>query len=269
MPPKINRIGQRFGQLTVISEAERAGKNTVWLCRCDCGTETLVMAGNLTSGGSTSCGCYRRANLVGQVFGFLTVVEESGRTAKGAIEWLCKCSCGSTVNRDSTTLRLGRTTSCGCSSRSRTHGRTHGQTGTPLYRRWQAMIQRTSNSSHPFYEYYGGRGIKVCDRWRESFEAFAADMGPSFSPDLELDRIDTNGDYEPSNCRWATRTQQARNARSNRRLTFRGHTMTVSEWAETLGLNASTIRARLNKHGWPVERALTTGVSLDALSRLD
>lgn len=264
MPPKINRIGQRFGQLTVISQAESAGKNTRWLCRCDCGTDTVVHTGNLTSGGSTSCGCSRRAALVGQVFGLLTVIEESGRTAKGNIEWLCRCSCGNTVTRDSTSLRLGRTTSCGCSSRSRTHG----QTGTPLYRRWQAMLARTNSPSHSFYGYYGGRGIKVCERWR-SFEAFAADMGPSFSPGLELDRIDTDGDYEPSNCRWATRTQQARNMSSNRRLTFRGHTMTVSEWAEVLGLKASTVRSRLNKHGWSVERALTTGASLDALSRLD
>ncbi|MEU5323033.1 hypothetical protein AB0G67_40715 [Streptomyces sp. NPDC021056] len=130
------------------------------------------------------------------------------------------------------------------------------------------MLRRTSSPSHQFYAYYGGRGITVCERWRESFEAFASDMGPSFSPGLELDRIDTDGNYEPSNCRWATRTQQARNVRSNRKITFRGHTMTVSEWAELLGLKASTVRSRLNKHGWPVERALTTGASSNALSRL-
>jgi hypothetical protein len=134
----------------------------------------------------------------------------------------------------------------------------HGQHGTPLYGRWHGMRQRTSNPRHRYYSNYGGRGITVCDRWN-SFENFAADMGPTFSPELELDRIDNDGPYSPENCRWATRRQQQRNRRGNRILTLAGRSQSVADWADELGVKANTLHARLYK-GWPVERVLTEGV---------
>jgi hypothetical protein len=130
------------------------------------------------------------------------------------------------------------------------------------------MIDRTSNPDNRNFHHYGGRGITVCERW-QSFENFAADMGPTFSPELTLDRIDNDRGYEPGNCRWATRAEQNRNQRRNRYVTWRGRTMVLTDWADLLGLNFDTVRKRLDKHGWPVERALSAGADPDVLSRLD
>lgn len=236
----------------------------MWLCRCDCGTEIAVQRTNLTSGRSASCGCSRRIQTAGEIFGLLAVVREAGHVASGGVAWLCKCRCGTEVVRSVTDLRSGRAKSCGCAKLSRTHG----QTGTRLYIRWAGMIQRTTNPNHDHYEYYGGRGISVCRRWSESFEAFAADMGPTFSPQLEIDRIDPDGNYEPGNCRWATRSQQVRNTRRTKHLTFRGRTMALADWSALLGIKPSTLSKRVTQLGWSTERALTTSVSHEALAQL-
>ncbi|MGP3738010.1 HNH endonuclease signature motif containing protein (plasmid) [Streptomyces sp. GDS52] len=263
--PKKNLTGQRFGQLVVLGEGQRRASGVImWLCRCDCGTEVAVQRTNLTSKRSTSCGCSRKIRAAGETFGLLTVVKEVGHVASGGVAWLCRCQCGTEVVRAVTDLRSGRAKSCGCAWLTRTHG----QTGTPLYSRWNGIIQRTTNPNDSHYKWYGGRGISVCHRWRESFEAFAADMGPTFSPDLEIDRIDPNGNYEPSNCRWATRSEQARNTRRNKRLTFRGQTMVLTDWANLLGIKPATLSRRVSQLGWSVERALTTGASPEALARV-
>lgn len=125
------------------------------------------------------------------------------------------------------------------------------------YRSWLAMRQRCSNRRTVGWADYGGRGIKVCPRWQQSFAAFLADMGPKPSVKHSIDRKDTNRDYTPENCRWATKLDQARNCRSNRYVTFRGQTMCLSAWAEKTGLSESVIRARLNL-GWSVKKTLTT-----------
>jgi hypothetical protein len=122
---------------------------------------------------------------------------------------------------------------------------------------WEHMIRRCTEPSHPAWDRYGGRGIKVCDRWLESFAAFAEDMGPKLDPALTLDRIDNDAGYEPGNCRWATRTQQMRNMSRNRLLTIDGETMPVSAWAERSGVNRSTIFARIYK-GWAPKAAVFT-----------
>lgn len=129
------------------------------------------------------------------------------------------------------------------------------------------MIQRCGNPNSKRYADYGGRGITVCERWK-SFAGFAEDMGPTFSPELSLDRIDNDGNYEPGNCRWATVVEQARNKRNSHRVTFLGQTKTIAEWSELLGLHYDTVHTRLGKQGWPVERALTTGVDPQVIARL-
>ncbi|RSN55599.1 hypothetical protein DMH12_15385 [Streptomyces sp. WAC 04229] len=131
-------------------------------------------------------------------------------------------------------------------------------TRTPLYRTWRNMLNRVTNPNVKAYPYYGGRGITVCERWLR-FENFYADMGPTYREDLSLDRIDTNGNYEPGNCRWVTMDEQARNKRSNVRLTFHGHTLIMSEWAERIGIPYSRLAYRVSK-GWPHERALTENI---------
>jgi hypothetical protein len=119
------------------------------------------------------------------------------------------------------------------------------------------MKQRCNYAKTPGYENYGGRGITVCQKWLTSFEAFYQDMGPRPSDKHSLDRIDTNGHYEPGNCRWATWGEQQNNTRHNVRLTFRGETLTAAQWAARTGMSAFTIYARVER-GWPVERILTT-----------
>jgi hypothetical protein len=125
------------------------------------------------------------------------------------------------------------------------------------------MVHRCSSPNDKDYANYGGRGIAVCDRWMElggqGFLNFVADMGATYEPGLTLDRIDTNGNYEPGNCRWATPSQQTRGRRNTRRLTFRGETKPIAEWCEELGVSYSAVKYRLSR-GWSVERALTSPV---------
>lgn len=125
------------------------------------------------------------------------------------------------------------------------------------YRSWLAMRQRCSNRRTVGWAVYGGRGIRVCDRWQNSFAAFLEDMGPKPSDAHSIDRRDPDGDYTRDNCRWATRLTQARNCRNNRYVTFDRRTLCVSEWAEVTGLSANLIRARLNL-GWSPRKTLTT-----------
>lgn len=201
-----------------------------------------------------------KTDLTGQRFSRLLVIAEAGRKDR-KVMWLCRCDCGNETTVRAYYLRSGHTTSCGCYNRERIveGNRTHGQSDTRLYKTWRSMVRRATEPTYPDYPQYGGRGISVCDEWRESFEAFARDMGPTYSEGLTLDRINNNGNYEPGNCRWATATEQARNKRSNRLLTFNGKTMPMSAWAEHTGIRRNAIQSRLG-NGWSVERALTEPV---------
>jgi len=124
----------------------------------------------------------------------------------------------------------------------------------PEYRSWTRMRTRCLNPRFPAYAYYGGRGIRICDRWN-SFQAFLSDMGPRPSPGHGLERLDNNGNYEPENVVWETMERQSRNRRSNIRLTYNGKTLCLSEWSSILGIQWATLRARLRK-GWTVEHTL-------------
>jgi len=133
----------------------------------------------------------------------------------------------------------------------------HGKAGTKTYRCWADMKTRCNNKNHRAYKSYGGRGIKVCEEWRHSFDSFYLDMGEAPTKNHTIERIDNNGNYEPLNCKWASRQEQSQNRRSNRLLTHKNKTLNVTQWSKIIGVNKNTITYRLIR-GWTVERTLTT-----------
>lgn len=166
---------------------------------------------------------------------------------------LCRCSCGVEKEVNKKNLKSRLTKSCGCLKRE-IHT-THGKHKTRTYRIWQHIRGRTENPNNPSYERYGGRGIKVCSRWRHSFVNFLADMGECPSNEHSIDRIDNDGHYIPGNCQWATRSVQQRNKRTTKLYTYNGKTQCASDWADEFGLPLEVIRNRLSS-GWSIERAL-------------
>lgn len=199
-----------------------------------------------------------KLDLKGHRFERLTVIESAGSFNR-KLFWLCRCDCGTRAVVKAVRLRSGHTKSCGCLQveRAAERGRanvTHGKARSRTYRIWRALKNRCENPKNPAYKYYGGRGIAVCERWK-FFPNFLADMGEP-EDGLSIDRIDSNGPYEPANCRWATATEQSRNTRWNRNITFQDRTLCVSEWAGIFGVTSQIIFSRL-KRGWPVDRALT------------
>jgi hypothetical protein len=176
----------------------------------------------------------------------------------------CQCRCGSPSKLvDANSVLRGASTGCfGCSVHlgSLTHGDTAGCETTAEFRIWCGMRERCNNARHPAYHHYGGRGIRVCERWQASFEAFLADVGRRPSPKHSIDRFPNgNGNYEPDNVRWATTGEQARNRCSTRFLTFEGVTLCAQDWAERRGIPAATIYDRLRR-GLPVEAVLAAKV---------
>lgn len=145
--------------------------------------------------------------------------------------------------------------------------KTHGMGKTLLYGTWQNIKRRCNKKNCQEFPRYGGRGIKICSRWSDSFINFYEDMGERPSPAHSLDRIDNDGDYEPSNCRWATSVEQQRNRSNNRVINFRGMTEVMSRWAEITGIHKATLSSRID-HGWTVEKALTTPVRKQTMGTL-
>lgn len=201
-------------------------------------------------------------DLTGQKFGRLTVVELVRRRRTMAsgkdvsmVRWICLCECGTQAEVDPSMLRGGRTVSCGCYRKERAI--IHGQWDSKAYRAWAGMLSRCNNPKAPKFPDYGGRGIKVDPRL-ERFEDFYSVVGEP-KPGQSIDRIDNNGDYEPNNIRWASRSEQQRNRRANHLITHNGETKCLIEWAESTGVRPGRILWRL-RNGWPVSLALSSEV---------
>jgi len=186
----------------------------------------------------------RKIDLTGQKFGRLMVVSESGKSKSGNYTWLCKCDCGNMKIVDSGKLRSGNTKSCGCLH--------HRQCGSRTYSTWQKIIQRCRNKNVCEYPDYGGRGIKVCDRWL-IFENFYADMGER-PKEKTIERTNNDKGYSPENCKWATRKEQQRNRRNNLMIKYHNQNLCLSEWCEQLSLNYKAAWRRLRVLNWSVER---------------
>lgn len=197
-------------------------------------------------------------DLTGNRFGGWFVLKRAPNRGK-AVMWECLCDCGTTSVVQGTSLKSGASTNCGC-GRIKNHYRTHGLTKHPLYRVWQRIKGCTSSPSHQDYAHYGGRGIQMCVDWQNDFQSFYDwCMSHGWEKGLEIDRIDTNGNYEPSNCRFTDRVGQMSNTRKTRLVTYNGKTQSVAQWARETGLKVNTLYGRL-KNGWSVEKALTTEV---------
>jgi hypothetical protein len=196
-------------------------------------------------------------DLSGRQFGRLTVLSEGVRKSSGRRRWACICACGKKALVTGDNLREGKTTSCGCYKNdcSRARISTHGATGTLTFGSWTSMRSRCTQPCSNAWERYGGRGIKVCAEWQDSFERFLADMGERPSKAHSLDRIDPNGHYEPGNCRWALPKEQGNNRRDNAIVTLFGETLTHAQWERRFSLPQGAIAHRVSR-GWPVHRAI-------------
>lgn len=204
-------------------------------------------------------------DITGQKFGKLTVLKTSHKDSRGEWHWLCRCDCGNLKTVSGNKLRSGNTISCGCVQRGlRSSGvlrRSHGMTNSRLYVAWRNMKSRCGNPKNIEFNSYGGRGISICEAWKNSFEAFSDwALSHGYAENLTLDRIDVNGNYCPENCQWITDKEQRLNTRRSHSVTAFGVTKTIKEWSDWSGLGYDTIRNRLVYSGWSPEDAVSAPV---------
>lgn len=223
--------------------------------------ETQVMSKSLVS--ICILGCSQKGkemsrmiiDMTGKKIGKWIVLERAGRDKYGAATWACRCDCGKKGVVRGYSLQSGGSKGCkGCASREK--NMTHGESKTRLYSVWGNIRERCGNKNCSNYKYYGGRGIKVCPTWNESFEVFRDwSLANGYGKSLSIDRIDNDKGYSTDNCRWATKKQQQRNRRDNRYLTVNGITKLICEWAETVGISHHTLWSQY-RIGWRGERLL-------------
>lgn len=202
----------------------------------------------------------RLVDLTGKKFGRLTVVSRAENSKSGKSRWLCVCECGNECIVHGDSLKNGNTKSCGCIRREANHDRatTHGMSNTPLFAVWCAMVSRCKNPNNKSYKHYGARGINVCGEWLDSSKFIEWAIKNGYADGLTIERIDVNKGYEPSNCKWITRKEQARNKTNNVMIEIDGTSKCLPEWCEEYGMNYYTVYQRIKKLGWEPKKALTT-----------
>lgn len=204
-------------------------------------------------------------NIVGNKYGYLTVIDRVNNARSGHSRWLYKCICGNMVEVLKNNLKNGNVKSCGCmhGKLSSDSHKSHGYSYSRLYRIYYSMRARCYNPNHRAYEEYGGRGITICDECMGdngfiAFRDWAESNG--YNDNLSIDRKDNNKGYFPGNCKWSTDKEQLNNRRDNHLITYKGKTHTASEWGDITGVGRDNIYCRLQK-GWSIERTLTTPVN--------
>ena len=271
--------GRIFGTLKVISLNEEESairtiryhhKRYAWNCKCiNCGHEVVKVSSDLKTiakGNTTGCKeCYRM-DLTGQKFGKLTVLGLAPKQETGKQLWICQCDCGNTCIHQTGDLTKTKdpVQSCGClhsevlAQRNRESAAWGGDTvkHERLHQIWTAMRHRCNSPNDEHYHLYGGRGITVCPEWQDNWFAFRDwALSHGYQDNLTIDRIDTNGNYEPDNCRWATQQEQMNNTRINKMLFYKNEWDTLANWCRRLHLNYYRVKTRLNACGYSVEDA--------------
>lgn len=193
-------------------------------------------------------------DLTGKKFEKWTVIEK-GTFTNGKSYWLCQCECGTVKLVDGDTLRRGTSTGC---LKCRTHFVKHGKSNEKIYWVWHGMIQRCEYPNSKFYKNYGGRGVKVCEEWHEFKPFYDWAMANGYQQGVEIDRMNVDGNYEPSNCQWITHKAQQSNKTCNRIIEFNGILQTLQQWADSLGIKSNTLHGRINHHG--IEKSLSVGL---------
>lgn len=201
---------------------------------------------------------YKCSNIAGQQFNSWYVIKEAPQRPPRTRYWFCRCVCGKEREVSQHQLTSGKSKSCGC-SHSGNH-KTHDMCQTITYRSWQYMRNRCNNPHTTQYRFYGGRGIRVCQRWNK-FENFLTDMGIRPTKEYSIERKNNDGNYEPNNCHWVNQIEQANNKRSNNIITFQGKTQTVTQWGRELGIKPKNIFQRLYCGATP-EQALNTKLNV-------
>ena len=201
-------------------------------------------------------------DITGKRFGRLTVVSRA-ESKNSKTFWDCICDCGKSAKVHIYNLTIGKTQSCGCLNREIIvkNSKNHGLCAHPLYSIWKAVKRRCYNKNVSVFHYYGGRGIAICDEWICDFKNFYEwAIKNGYKSGLSIDRINNNGNYSPENCRWSTMSEQARNRRNSMVVSYNGEAKHLLEWCKILGLNYGTVKGRLNKSGWSVEKAFETPI---------
>lgn len=261
MPNKIDILGKKFGELTVISEIRKrnANKKILWKCRCSCGKDKNFVSQSLIHGYATSCGCLtnqkisqiRIIDISGQRFGRLVVLRREDEIYKNRLtSWICICDCGTKKVISKCNLVTGKAQSCGCLFIERVTK--HGMSYDRFYRLWLSIKDRITNKNNAKYNFYGGRGIKL--KWK-SFIDFRRDMFNSYNDhvlkfgirETSIDRIDNDGDYKKDNCRWATKREQSINRRCVSWFNFRGKKMILKDIALKLNIPFPTLQYQVFK----------------------
>lgn len=259
------KAGDRFGQLLAIKQTRFAAGKTWWLFLCECGEKAEKRLDQVVGGHAKTCGtCKRHTLKEGEKFNRLTAVSFHHRDDK-LYFWTFKCDCGNETVTNSSSVVRGKTRSCGCLQKETIanvgySNATHGHSRTPEYGTWLAMHRRCSDKDAPGYENWGGRGITVCERWKE-LSNFIADMGPRPKGRYTLERVNNELGYSPENCVWASYHTQHRNKRTNINVEYNGQTMCLKDAAKLAGINYSTVCKRISALGWTPQQAITAPVN--------
>ena len=263
----IDLSGQKFGRLTVL-QRDNEQKGVKWICQCECGNIITTNTDSLKAGKKRSCGCMiddwrksKHSDIIGNRYGRLVVIGEAENKGR-RVMLKCRCDCGKEIITRKDGLVSGHTKSCGCANEEWMHSgkmnRKHGLTNDRAYWVWAKVRSRCYNANSREYPNYGGRGIKMCDEWQdaEKFIKWCYENGYDATVPkgvCTLERIDVNGNYEPSNCCFKTNLEQQNNRRNNIFVEYNGRKQTIAEWSRELNIPYTTLLVGITKYHKPIE----------------